>query len=62
MMIQNKRKIASILFVLISVLCFAQELPPPGPTPPVGLPIDGSVLIGACIALFYGAKKLLKNN
>ncbi len=64
MMIQNKRKITSILFVLISVLCFAQELPPPGPpiTPPPGLPIDGSVLIGACIALFYGAKKLLKSN
>ncbi|WP_394337030.1 PID-CTERM protein-sorting domain-containing protein [Confluentibacter flavum] len=61
-MIQNKRKIASILFVLISVLCFAQELPPPGAPPPPGTPIDGGVLIGACLALIYGVKKLLKNN
>jgi len=60
MMIQNKRKIASILFVLISVVCFAQELPPPGPPPPVGLPIDGGVLIAAFAALFYGARKILK--
>jgi len=65
-MIKNKRQIACILFVLISVVCVAQKTEPPSPlapmaTPP-GLPIDGGVLIGAFVALFYGVKKLLKNN
>ncbi|MEN3323739.1 hypothetical protein VP395_08370 [Mariniflexile soesokkakense] len=60
MIIQNKRIIASILFVLISFVCVAQGgPPPPGPPPPVGLPIDGGVLMGVCVGLFYGAKKLL---
>jgi hypothetical protein len=65
MIIQNKRIVASILFVLISFVCAAQtgDLPqPPGP-PGYGLPIDGGVLLGVCVGLFYGAKKLLfKNN
>ncbi|GGD17880.1 PID-CTERM protein-sorting domain-containing protein [Hyunsoonleella pacifica] len=62
MMIQTKRILASILFVLISVVCVAQGSgpPPPGPPPPVGLPIDGGVLVGVLVALFYGGKKLLK--
>jgi hypothetical protein len=58
MIIQNKRIIASILFVLISFVCAAQALPPPGPPPPVGLPIDGGVLMGLVAGLFYGAKKI----
>ncbi|GAA4968102.1 hypothetical protein [Algibacter aquimarinus] len=57
---QNKRKLASILFVLISFVCFAQVEPPvPGPPPPVGFPIDGGIIAGVCFAIFYGAKKLL---
>lgn len=62
---EHKRKIASILFVLISVVCVAQDLPSPmSPmaTPPPGLPINGSILLGAFVALCYGVKKLLKNN
>lgn len=65
-MIKNKRQIACILFVLISVVCVAQD--PPSPMspmfapPPNGLPIDGGVLIGTFVALCYGVKKLLKNN
>ena len=66
MRIQNKRIIASILFVLISFVCTAQTVPipppPPGPPPPVGLPIDGGVLLGACFAIIYGAKKMLKKD
>lgn len=69
MTMQNKRIIASILFVLISVVCVAQSIPgptppPPGPPPPVGFPIDGGLLYGIAFALFYGAKKLLlkRNN
>ncbi|WNH14078.1 hypothetical protein [Thalassobellus suaedae] len=62
MTIQNKRIIASILFVLISFVCASQmpsvEPPPPG-TPPPGLPIDEYVLIGIAFALFYGVRKLL---
>ena len=61
MKIQNKRLFASILFVLISFVCVAQEEPPPPATPPVtvGLPIDGGVFLGACFAIFYGVKKIL---
>jgi hypothetical protein len=65
MIIQNKRIVASILFVLISFVCAAQteDPPPPGPPSAYGLPIDGGVLLGVCVGLFYGAKKLLfKNN
>ena len=61
MNLQNKRIIASILFVLISVVCVAQKLPPPTPPPPPGLPIDGGVLFGVSVAIFYGAKKILGN-
>lgn len=60
MTVKNK-KITSILFLLISVGCFAQQLPPPGPPPP-GFPIDGGVLIGVFVAVCYGVKKILKNN
>lgn len=66
MTIQNKRIIASILFVLISFVCVAQipGPPPPGPPPPKGFPIDGGLLYGMAFALFYGVKKLLlkRNN
>ena len=63
MIIQNKRIIASILFVLISVVCVAQASPPPpGAPPPFGLPIDGGVIFGLCCGLFYGAVKLLKRD
>jgi hypothetical protein len=64
MIIQNKRIFASILFVLISFACTAQSTPPPPPLAPgpPGLPIDGGVIAGACFAIFYGAKKLLKRS
>ena len=65
MIIQSKRIIVSILFVLISCVCSAQEgggPPPPAPPPPVGFPIDGGVLIGACVAVAYGSRKLLKKD
>ena len=64
MTIQNKRIFASILFVLISFVCSAQGNMPPPPLPPSfpGLPIDGGVIIGACVGVFYGAKKLLKRS
>jgi hypothetical protein len=60
MIIQNKRIFASILFVLISFVCIAQGGPPPPMTPPPGLPIDGGLLVGVCVGVFYGAKKMLK--
>jgi hypothetical protein len=59
MTIQNKRIFASILFVLISFVSASAQLPPPGPPPPVGLPIDGGVLFFAFVALFYGTKKII---
>ena len=67
MKIQNKRLFASILFVLISFVCMAQIVPaappPPelAPPPPPGFPIDGGVLLGACVAIFYGVKKIVNN-
>ena len=57
MTIQKKRIFASILFVLISLVCVGQNPPPPGPPPPPGFPIDGGILLGVILALFYGAKK-----
>jgi hypothetical protein len=60
MTIQNKRIVASILFVLISFVCVAQTgPPPPGPPPAVGLPIDGGLLTGLFAGLFYGVRKLV---
>ena len=42
-----------------------KELPPPvesfAPPPPPGLPIDGGIWLGACVAIFYGVKKILSN-
>ena len=63
---QNKRILASILFVLISFVCVAQKTTPPPPDPaggdnPVGLYIDGGIFFGVCLGLFYGVKKLLAN-
>ena len=61
MKIQNKKTVASILFVLISFVCVAQSVPPPpAPPPPPGLPIDGGVLAGLFIGIVIGVKKLLK--
>lgn len=65
MTIQNRRIFASILFVLISFVCVAQDgsPPPPGPpVPPPGFPVDGGVILGAVFALCYGAKKVLAQN
>ena len=62
MIIQNKRIIASVLFVLISTMCFAQTPPlppPPGPPTAPGVPIDGGVLFGVVVALFYGVKRIV---
>lgn len=65
MMIQTKKKLASILFVLISFACTAQggppTLPPPGPPPPPpGLPIDSGVLLILVLGILYGAIQLVK--
>ena len=64
MTIQNKRIIASTLFVLISFVCAAQTLPgptppPPGPPPPPGFPIDGGLFYGIVFAIFYGVRTLV---
>ncbi|MCB4798239.1 PID-CTERM protein-sorting domain-containing protein [Neotamlana laminarinivorans] len=62
---QNKRIFASILFVLISLVCLGQKTPPPPSTPAPGpgfiLPIDGGVLLGAFFAIIYGVKKMVFN-
>ena len=57
MRLQNKLKLASILFILVSFVCAAQGIdnpPPPMPPPPPGLPIDGSVLLVLVLGLIYG--------
>lgn len=64
MRIQNKKILASILFVLISFVCVAQgdAPPPPAPPPPPGLPIDGMLPAAMLLALFYGIKKSFKKD
>ncbi|RSK41573.1 hypothetical protein [Mangrovimonas spongiae] len=69
MKLQNKKIIASILFLVISFVCVAQEdMPAPAtgggnqpiPPPPPGTPIDSGVYIVAGLALAYGAYKKRK--
>lgn len=54
--LQNKKILASILFVLISFVCVAQggQPPPPMPPPPPGLPIDDAIPYLFVLALFFG--------
>ncbi|GAA4268855.1 hypothetical protein [Hyunsoonleella aestuarii] len=69
MTLRNKRIFASILFVLISVVCIAQQtkdgnnppqpLPPP-PPPGLSVGVDATFLI--CLALIYGTWRLLKKD
>lgn len=57
MKIQNRKYVASILFVLISFVCNGQidgTPPPPAPPPPPGLPIDDFVPYFLVIALISG--------
>lgn len=61
MILQNKLKLASILFLIVSFVCAAQETgnpPPPMPPPPPGLPIDGSVTFMLVAGLIFGAYKI----
>ncbi|WP_321252897.1 PID-CTERM protein-sorting domain-containing protein [Psychroserpens sp.] len=60
---QNKKILASILFVLISFVCSAQGAtpPPPMPPPPPGLPIDGLVSVVLAMGVLYGVRKKIKN-
>ncbi|RBP34733.1 hypothetical protein DFR65_101632 [Oceanihabitans sediminis] len=58
---RNKNMLASVLFVLISFVCVAQDTPqPPAPAPPPGLPIDSGVYVILVIGLMYGAYKILR--
>lgn len=65
MKIQNKKFIASILFVLISFVCVAQitdnpQPPPPAPPGPPGFPIDDAIPFVLVLAIFYGTRIVLK--
>ncbi|WP_452225394.1 PID-CTERM protein-sorting domain-containing protein [Lacinutrix chionoecetis] len=61
-MIKYKKTFASILFILISFVCSAQEFPPPPqpPTGPVGLPIDGGLIILLVVGAVFGVYKMLR--
>ncbi|QRM88656.1 hypothetical protein FG167_05225 [Lacinutrix sp. WUR7] len=63
-MIQNKKIIASILFLLISFVSVAQTMsgpPPPAPPPPPGLPIDAGIYLLLGIGLVYGIVKTIRS-
>ncbi|WP_040279535.1 hypothetical protein [Psychroserpens damuponensis] len=64
MKIQNKKIPASILFVLISCVCVAQDgaPPPPMPPPPPGLPIDGFTTLALVVGAYIGIKKTLQRS
>ena len=59
-MIQNKKLYASILFVLISFVCIAQNPPPPQqpPTGPPGLPIDSGFIVLLVAGVLFGIYKM----
>ena len=63
---QYKPILVSVLLVLLSFVCTAQNnqsIPAPEPmagTPPPGLPIDAGVYVVAGLALAYGAYKKRK--
>ncbi|WP_299883425.1 PID-CTERM protein-sorting domain-containing protein [uncultured Lacinutrix sp.] len=58
-MIQNNKTFASILFVLISFVCSAQDPPTPsGPPTPPGTPIDGGIVMLIILGVLYGAYKM----
>ena len=62
-MIQNKKIIASILFLLISFVSVAQTMsgpPPPAPPPPPGLPIDAGIYMLLAVGLVYGVVKIFR--
>ena len=62
-MIQNKKIIASILFLLISFVSVAQTMsgpPPPGPPTPPGLPVDNGIYVLLAIGLVYGVVKTIR--
>ncbi|MEZ4801475.1 MAG: hypothetical protein R2797_01790 [Gelidibacter sp.] len=60
--LQNKKILASILFVSISFVCAAQgiEPPPPMPPPPPGLPIDDALPVLFLLALFFGVYRKIR--
>ncbi len=61
---QNKKSSYYILVILFFAVAplFAQTHPNPPSriTPPVGLPLDGGVLVLFVAAVFYGVKKSIK--
>ena len=65
MRLQNKLKLASILFLLVSFVSAAQGIdnpPPPMPPPPPGLPIDGYVAFMLVLGLCFGVYLHLKRS
>ncbi|MEM5540919.1 MULTISPECIES: hypothetical protein [unclassified Olleya] len=59
---KNKTLIATVLFLIISIVGVAQIVTPPPPAqqvPPVGLPIDGNIIVLVVIGLLYGVYKLI---
>jgi hypothetical protein len=65
MKIHNKKILASILFVLISLVCVAQGTnppPPPSAPGPPGTPIDGFTGLAVIIGAIYGVTKTIKNS
>lgn len=65
MIVQNKKIIASILFVLISFVCTAQGSGVPAPAPPTppppGLPVDDALPVLFILALVFGIYKSFKS-
>ena len=66
MIVFNKKILASVLFILISLVGMATQMdgpPPPvaqgAPIPP-GLPIDNGLIILASAAIIYGIYRILK--
>lgn len=63
MSFKNKKIVATMAIVIITLQTYAQIVPPPvPPPPPPGLPIDGGVILLLIGGIIYGVRKIISKS